>query len=45
MSVLVMDLQQLTAGLIMVYILCQSFPQLGKKEEAHLWSLPSSYSL
>lgn len=44
MSVLVMDLQQLTADLIMVYNLCQSFLQLGKKkEEAYLWSSSSSY--
>lgn len=36
MSVLVMDLQQLTAHLIMVCNLCQSFLQMRKKkEEAH----------
>lgn len=43
MSVLVMDLQQLTADLIMVYNLCQSFLCLGKKEEANLWISSSSY--
>lgn len=32
MSVLVMDLQQLTADLIMVYNLCQSFLQMGKRK-------------
>lgn len=44
MSVLVMELQQLTIDLIMVCHLCQSFLQLGKKkEEAHLWSSSASY--
>lgn len=44
MPVLVMELQQLTADLIMVCHLCQSFLHLGKKEEeAHLWSSSASY--
>lgn len=43
MSVLVMDLQHLTANLIMVYNLCKSFVQLGKKEEVHSLNSSSSY--
>lgn len=44
MSVLVMELQQLTVDVIMVCHLCQSFLQLGKKEEeADLWSSSASY--
>lgn len=43
MSVLVMDLQHLTADLIMVCNLCQGFVQLGKKEEVHVLNSSSSY--
>lgn len=43
MSVLVMDLQHLTAALIMVYNLCQGFVQLAKKEEVNFLNSSSSH--
>lgn len=38
-----MDLQHLTADLIMVYNLCQGFVQLGKKEEVRFLNSSCSY--